>query len=251
MRAKRVQAVQTRINRFPYRYEAIDNAYARFLDDGTLPEDCSLAWRVLHRVLNARKSQPELQQEQLEHAANRTLWQPYGSTREMLFREACCTEPSARRLARICLEALVQAGYDPTDPEVIGPEMEPMGFATVSMRLLGYPDRYVRPEYEAQLQRVLRQQDEVRAHSPKDNADWDRGAGVALAAFLGHGRLPTDSRYFLYVLTTGEQFALAAHYFGRGGEDLLAAYEAVATTTGKERAGALRRLGELQAREAE
>jgi len=159
----------------------------------------------------------------------------------MLFHEACCSEPAARDLARFLLRALVQAGYDPTDPEVIGPEMEPMDFATITMRLLGWPHRYVEPKYEAQLQRVLRQQDDVCAHRPKGNADWDRGAGATLAAFLNHGRVPTDSRYFLYVLTTGEQFALHIHYFGHGGEDLLAAYEAVATTTGEERAAALRR----------
>ena len=68
MRAKRLDAVQNRINRFPYRYEAIDNAYARFLHDGTLPEDLALSWRDLKRVLKARKPVPELPQEQLDHA---------------------------------------------------------------------------------------------------------------------------------------------------------------------------------------
>lgn len=249
MRAKRLQAVQNRISRFPYRFEAIDNAYAQFLEDGTLPDDCSLAWRALLRVLKARKPQADLLEEHL--AAGNTLWQPCGTTREMLFREACCSDRAVRALARCLLKAMVGAGYDPTDPEVIGPEMEPMDFTTVSMRLLGWPDHFVRPEHQAQLQRVLRQQDEVRAQRPMGNAEWNRGAGAALSAFLQQGRIPTDSRYFLYVLTTGEQFALATHYFGRGGEDLLAAYEAVATSTGQERVAAVRGLGRLQARSTE
>lgn len=251
MRTKRLQTVQNRISRLPYRYEAIDNAYATFLEDGTLPADSSLAWRVLQRVLKARKAQPDLEQERLEHAADRTLVQPYGTTREMLFREACCDVKSVRDLARLILEALVDAGHDPTDAEIIGPEMEPMDFATVSMRLLGWPEHFVRPEYQAQQRRVLRQQAEVRAERPRNNAEWDRDAGAALASFLNHGRAPSDSRYFLYVLTTGEQLALVAHYFGRGGEDLLAAYEAVATSSGDKRVAALRRLGELQARPRE
>jgi len=248
MKAKRIQAVQARINRFPYRYEAIDNAYARFLDDGTLPEERELAGRVLQRVLDARKPQPELLQEQL---ASRPLWQPYGSTREMLFREACCKVDCVRELARFLLRCLVREGYDPTDPEVIGPEMEPMDFAPITIRLLGFPQDCVRPEYQAQLQRVLRQHDELRAYQRIGGEDWDRGAAASLAAFLTRGRMPTESRYLLYVLAIGEQFALVAHYFGKGSEDLIAAYEAVATTTGQERVAALRRLGELQARSKE
>lgn len=144
-----------------------------------------------------------------------------------------------------------RAGYDPTDPELIGPEMEPMDFAPITMRLLGFPEQYVRPEHQAQLQRVLRQHEELRTYQRMGSEDWDRSAAAALAAFLTHGRMPTESRYLLYVLTIGEQFALAAHRFGKGREDLIAAYEAVATTTGEERVAALRRLGELQARQRE
>jgi len=248
MRSGRLQAVQRRINRFPYRHDAVDNAYARFLDDGTLPEDCSLSGRVLMRVLKARKPQPELLQEQL---ASRPLWQPYGTTREMLFREACCKLDCVRDLARFMLKCLVEDGYDPTDPEVISPEMEPLDLLPVTVRLLGFPQEYIRPEYQAQWQRVLRQHEELRAYQRMAIDDWDRDAAAALSAFLKHGRMPTESRYLLYVLTIGEQFALGAHCLGKGSEDLVVAYDAVATTTGEERATALHRLGELQARSRE
>ena len=236
-----MQAVQRRIDRFPYRYDVIDNAYARFLDDGTLPKDCTIARAVLWRVLRARKPS------RVPPAADRPLWQPYGSTREMLFREACCQLECVRELARYELQAAVQAGYDPTDPESIGPEMEPIDLAPVCMRLLGFPQDFVRPEYQAQLQRVFRQHEELRLQ-PRDD-DWHRDAGAALAAFMNRGHVPTGSRFFLYVLTIGEQFALVSHYFGKCGEVLLAAYEAVATSTGEERVAALQRLGELQGRE--
>lgn len=243
MRArKRLQAAQDAIDRLPFRRHAIDDAYARFLEDGTLPRDRTLAGEVLDRALRARKPVPELVAEQRALG----LHQPYGTTREMLFREAVCSLEPARDLARLLLCGIVQAGYDPTDPEIIGPEMEPADFATVTMRLIGWPHDFVRPEYREQLDRVLRQQATVQASRPRDDDEWNRGAGAALAAFINRGVVPTDSRYFLYVLTTGEEFALHAHYLGQGGEELLAAYEAVATSTRAKKESALRRLGELQ-----
>jgi len=233
MRAKRLDAVQNRINRFPYRYAAIDDAYAQFLDDGTLPEDRALAGRVLDRVLKARK--PYLEPERAG------LWQPYGSTREMLFREACSKVEVVRNFARFLLKTVVEAGYDPTDSEVFGTELEPMDFAPISLQLLGFPHDFVRPEYQGQLHRVLRQ------HAELPRLDSDDDIGPALSAFMTKGRLPSDPRHLPHVLRISEQFALVAHYFERGGEDLLAAYDAVANSTGDQRVAALRRLGELQA----
>ncbi|HEX6944455.1 MAG TPA: hypothetical protein VF128_16125 [Gemmatimonadaceae bacterium] len=248
MRSKRVQTVQRRLNRFPYKYEAIDDAYVDFLADGTLPEDNALAWRVLKRVLHARKPLPP-HPDDLAQVANRPLYQPHGTTREMLFNEACCGFEPARNLARFLLKAVVQGGYDPTDSELIGPEMERMDFASIGMQLLHFPQDYVRPQYAGQMQRVLRQQAEVRAQRPMGDDEWDRGAGAALRAFSMHGQVPTESRYFLYVLSTFEMFALVGHYFGKlgeGGEELLASYEAVASGNDEERAAALQRLGPLQ-----
>jgi len=238
---KRLQATANRIARMPVQYHAIDDAYTRFLEDGTLPKDCNLAGAVLQRALNARKPVPE----QVAELRALGLDQPFGTTREMVFREAVCDLEPARDLARLILRAIVLAGADPTDPEVIGPELEPSDFASVSMRLLGWPHDFVRPEYQQQLERVLRQQATVQADRPRGNDEWNRGAGKALAAFLNRGVVPTDPRYFLFVLTTAEGFALHNHYFGKGGEDLLAAYEIVATSTGTKKEAALQRLGEL------
>ncbi len=128
------------------------------------------------------------------------------------------------------------------------PEMEPADFATTGMRLLGWPQDYVRPEYQKQLARVLEQQEAERANRPRDDAEWDRGAGRALSAFLTRGVLPSEERFLPFVLTTCELFALNGHYFGRGGEDLLAAvaFAAIATGNSVERESALQRVGQLQ-----
>lgn len=244
MNARRVKSVESRINRFPYRFEAIDNAYVRFLEDGTLPGDDVLAWRVLKRVLHARKPLPRRATDPSQ-ASNAPLHQPYGTTREMLFREACCPMGPARDLARLLLRAMVQAGYDPTDEELIGPEMEPADFATTSMRLLGWPQDYVHPDYRQQLDRVMGQQAAEAASRPHNDTEWVRGAGQALAAFLVRGVLP-EPRFFPFVISTAEEMALHSHYFGRGGEELLAAFETIATGDPVERSGALKRIGQLQ-----
>lgn len=244
MRTKRVDSVAKRVNRFPYKYSAIDDAYTRFLEDGTLPEDTALAGRVLQRVLDARKKVPEIEAERL--ALN--LYQPHGTTREMLFREACCKVKEVRDFARVLLRCMVQAGYDPTDPECIGPEMEPWDFVPVCTRLLGWPHDFVRPEHREQFERLSRQQTQERAVRPRNSDEWDRDAAKALAAFLTRGVPPTDSRYFAYVMTTAEMFALYYQTFIQNAEELLAAFDALANASVDERDAALRRVCELQAR---
>jgi hypothetical protein len=243
MKATRVKTAQQRINRFPYKYEAIDNAYARFLADGSLPDDNALAARVLYRVLHARKPLPPY----LEDLERPPLHQPAGTTREMLFSEACCDDKVIRDFARDLLRIVVQEGYDPTDADLIGPEMEPWDFAPICLRLLGWPQEFVRPQYREQFERLLQRQAAERASRPRSDA-WNRGAGKALSAFMTKGVLPPD-QYFVYVLGIAEQFALGGHYFGKLGEhveELLAAFDAIAMGTPAERAAALQQVGPLQ-----
>jgi len=246
MKTKRVNTVQKRFSRLPYRYHAIDDAYAQFINRGTLPEDLPLSAAVMLRVLNARKPDPETEAWRRELIANGKLRQPNGSAREMLFAEACCEHKAIRNFARFLLRAVVQTGHDPTDPEMIGYELEPDDHAPVCMRLIGYPHDFVRPEYHAQMERVQRQRTRIYEQRPA-HEEWDRRARKAVAAFMTKGEVPSDPLLYLYALSVGETFALVGHYYGRGGEDLLAAYEAVATSSGAERAAALERLSKLQA----
>jgi hypothetical protein len=247
MKAKRVTSVAKRISRFPYRYHAVDDAYAQFINDGTLPEDLTLSAAVMHRVLKARKPDPETDAWRRDLITSGRMRQPYGCTREMFFAEACCEDKAIRKFARFLLQAVVQAGHDPTDPDMIGYELEPDDYAPVCMRLVGYPHDFVRPEYGAQIERVQRQRNQVADQRPAGE-HWDRGARKAVSAFMKKGEIPTDALHYLHALSVGETFALVAHYYGKGGEDLLAAYETAATSTGPDRAAALQRLSELQAR---
>jgi hypothetical protein len=246
MKRQRVNNVQKRISRLPYRYHAIDDAYAQFIKDGTLPEDLSLSAAVMLRVLHARKEDPEMVAWRRDLIASGKLRQPYGSAREMFFAEACSEHKWMRDFARSLLRVLVQAGHDPTNPDLIGFEVEPDDHAPVCLRLIGYPHDFVRPEYQAQLERVQRQQTRIYEQRPA-HEEWDRRARKAVAAFLTRGEIPADPLHYLYVMSVGETFALVGHYCGRGGEDLLAAYEAVATSSGAERTAALEHLGKLQA----
>jgi hypothetical protein len=246
MKRQRVNNVQERISRLPYRYHAIDDAYAQFIHHGTLPEDHALSAAVMHRVLHARKPDPEIEAWRRDLIARGRLRQPNGSAREMFFAEACCEQKWLRDFARSLLRAIVQTGHDPTDPEMIAVEMEPDDYAPVCLRLIGYPDDFVRPEYKAQLERVHRQRTQIYEQRPA-HEDWDRRARKAVAAFLTKGEIPSDPLHYLYALSVGETFALVRHYCGTGGEDLLAAYEAVATSSGAERTAALEHLSKLQA----
>lgn len=249
MKTKRLTKAQERTTKSHHRARIVDKAYDDFLHDGDLPSDRTLAGAVLLRVLKARKPVPP-SPEDVELAAAGKLRQPYGNTREMLFREAACSVEPVREFAQWLLKALVQAGGDPTDPECIGPELEPQDFSPVCLRLVGWPEDFVKPEKQAQLQRVLRQQAEVRAQRPLDDDEWDREAGAALRGFFRRGEIP-GPRFYLYVMTIAEPIALFEHYLGRAGDELVEAFDAVATSTGEQRLAALEHLGRLQAARTE
>jgi hypothetical protein len=55
----------------------------------------------------------------------------------------------------------------------------------------------------------------------------------------------------MFALTLGEMFAIHADYFGHGDEELLAAFDAVARTSGAQRQAAMRHLGAAQAKRQE
>lgn len=230
----RMTRVEHAVESQPVSEFAIHRAYERFLRKGELEDHRRLAWAVVDRALHARKAAVE--------AGVR------GTPRSHVLREAALAEGPARDAARLLVGLLVRGGLDPTDPEFIPSDLHMPEFGSVALYALGWPDQWVRPHYAAQMERVLRQHAVVRSNHERGSMSH-REAAAALAAFLKHGEVPADPVLQSFVLTVGEMFALHAHYFGRGGDDLLAAFEAAAKTHGAERDAALARLGALQARQ--
>jgi hypothetical protein len=225
---QRLQAMHAAIHSQSLRLQSIDRAYATFLRTCELPDVERLAKAVLRRALFARKA----------------------AARELVFAEAAYGIAPERKAARLLLDALVRNGNDPTDPEFIPSDFDVPERGSVSLHAFGWPDQWVKPPYEQQMERVMRQRDYLRTLPNQDDA-WFQDVGVAIHGFLRHGVLPADAVFELYALTVGEMFAIHAHYFGKGGEDLLAAYAAVATATGAERSAALLHLGAMQVRAKE
>jgi hypothetical protein len=247
---QRLQAMHAAIHSQSLRLQSIDRAYATFLRTGELPDVERLAKAVLRRALFARKAAAE----QLGSVApwrNGTVPVARKPTaRELVFAEAAYGIAPERKAARLLLDALVRNGNDPTDPEFIPSDFDVPERGSVSLHAFGWPDQWVKPPYEQQMERVMRQRDYLRTLPNQDDA-WFQDVGVAIHGFLRHGVLPADAVFELYALTVGEMFAIHAHYFGKGGEDLLAAYAAVATATGAERSAALLHLGAMQVRAKE
>jgi hypothetical protein len=166
-----------------------------------------------------------------------------------LFHEAAHPFEPARLAARLVIRLLVEAGDDPSDPEFVPADCEIPEFGSVGLWLLGWPDQWVAPERTAQMQRVMKQHAHLRAGEERGDV-WTRESAVALAGFLRRGEVPRRDDMRRFVLTIGEMFALHTHYFLRVGEDLLAAFEAVANASAQDREGAVLRLGKAQARHA-
>lgn len=233
---RRLSVVAGGIASCPLETRAIDDHYRRFVTQGELSEDNRIAWAVCSRALLARR----------DGAPPRLRATPHDAPpRESLFREAVCRFGPARDAARVVIGGLASCGLDPSDPEFVPGDTEQPEFGSMALCLLGWPDAWVRPEREAQMQRVLRQHADVRSKGERSDY-WYREAAQAIAAFLRAGELPHDPELQSVALVIGELLALHADYFGHGDNELLDAFEATASNTGEHRAVALERLRKLQ-----
>ena len=242
----RLAVVARAIDNQPLALPAIDRAYATFLRTGELGDDHRLAGVVLQRALHARRESADL-----DTGAWADGQQPAtslkASPRGRVFGEAACASDPARVAARALIHILVRNGYDPTDPEFIPSDLVEPEFGGVAMHALGWPDRWVRPQYAHQMQRVLQQHAKLRKHVVRSEA-WYRDAAAGLRSFLTHGEVPSEPDVRLFALTMAEMFALNRHYFTGTNEDLLAAFDAVARAVGAKRDAALVHLAAVQAR---
>ncbi len=242
----RLAVVARAIDNQPFALPAIDRAYATFLRTGELAEDNRLAGVVLHRALHARRESADL-----DTGAWADGQQPAASLksspRGRVFGEAACSSDPARIAARVLISILVRNGHDPTDPEFVPSGFEAPEFGGVAMHALGWPDRWVRPQYAHQMERVMQQHAKLRKNVVRSEA-WYRDAAAGLRAFLTRGEVPSEPDVRLFALTIGEMFALNRHYFTGTPEDLLAAFDAVANAVGAKRDAALVHLAAVQAR---
>src|SRR5690606_1198618 len=133
----------------PVSVPALDDLYRRFLVTGELPEQPATAWPVLQRALCARRGGGVWPQSHGQPLA--------GPPREKVVREAVHENPLARCAARKLIDILVEAGYDPSDPEFIPSDYPVPDFGSVALHVLGWPDAWVKAPYEAQMQRVMAQ----------------------------------------------------------------------------------------------
>jgi len=243
---RRLQTTHDAIHSQPLQLQTIDRAYGKFLRTGELPAVQPLAKSVLRRALFARKASADRQASMPMLPVRQTdsSHRPRATPREQVFGEALYADEPVRFAARTIIDTLVAAGEDPTDPEFIPSDIPEPEFGSMALYILGWPDEWVRPQYEQQLQRVLVQHRALRLLPNRDEA-WYLEAARALAAFQTRGDLPM-TLFGLYARTMGEMFAIHADYVGKGDQELLAAYEVVGTTTGDEHIAAMRQLGALQ-----
>lgn len=219
--------------------EAMNLLYQCFLATGALPENLRLAWQVLERALIARQGGGLTLQVDGGPA--------YGPPRELVFREAAHSCDLVRATARTVIEQFVRTGGDPSDPEFIPSYLPIPPFGSMALSILGWPNRLVHPAYQHQMQRVLRQHAMLRIRGRRSDAAL-RTMSQALSRFLKRGEIPKDDDLRFHVLTIAELFTINGHYVGDGGEDVLAAFDAVAKAGSGERGATLLRLSEAQAR---
>lgn len=198
-------------------------AVAVFRQSGELPAHDRLAEDVVHHTLR--------------------LPTPV-SCREQLLREATSKVAAVREPARFVLRALIQFGFDIGSRNFLDEDMELPAFGSLGLHLMGWPEILVRPPYEEQARRVLRNH-EALYRRVAGSEQWLRKVADGTRDFFGSGLLPEDTKLRDLVLGYAEFLTLHASLGGEQDDVVLSAFDVVGTAEGETRERAVEQLQAL------
>ena len=163
-RKMRLVAVSRQIDAMPLAPEVVSMAFDKFRETGELPEVQRLAAEVVKRAESGdvdgrygfNASWAESIRILRDAVDNPDALKPQPEPlRKQLFREAVYGEGVVRMAGREAIRFLVAAGQDVTDRDFIDPSVEMPEFGSVGLYLLGFPERFVKPPFEEQAQRLF------------------------------------------------------------------------------------------------
>lgn len=254
-RTNRLQKLADAIDVAPLQQKSVQAAFAHFRATGLLPEPQRLAAAVADLAL--RRCPPPVACENPSEVVMRALQilvvsdeqlrrrdEGPPTVRECVFYEAVYATGMEREAARAVLWLEVQRGVDPTSPECLA-DRELPDHAGVGMQILGFWDRFAKPPYQRQAERLFERYRSIRERIDYDAPDWDAPFLAALEAFEATGELPDEGLVREVVLADTELQAIWQHRHGRDVAELLAQLDRAARAKGRQREAAVANIQNL------
>ena len=250
---QRMQRAEKAIAAIPIRRDVLERSFEEFCETGELPEQQRLAGAVVKAAMDGQLPPAEHaffdEAERFRFLVNqarspRAAAAP--SVREYLFDEAVYGPGIVSRAARAALRIEVDEGGNVLDPQFLADRPLPE-FATVGLRLLGFPERLVKPPYEDQAQRLFARYAELRERIDHDDRKWFEVLAAAIEQFQDTGELPRDDLLRDAVLADAELEALFRHKRGHDVTERMAVLDHIAKATGQERDTEIKRLQAMAA----
>lgn len=227
-RDNRIDKLRRKVLAAPVLPHVMKEAYEWFTGFGELPDEDHIAEAVVQRAL--RGGEDRFLED--EHQPGPC------SVRDPLFEEAVFDPEPFREVARAAIALEVARGGDVESRGFAAHYGTPV-FGKVSMHVLGYPRRWVKPPYEYQGHRLLARYDVLRARINQTNPNWAEPIANAVVTFRATGVLPRDELIRDLVLAEAELDALRANYKGKDVAEAMALFDRASRSEGQERESAL------------
>jgi hypothetical protein len=237
---QRLQRIRDALGSVPISPTAVAAAFDRYRTGGALPDHRPLAIEVERRLklgfdVNVYVQEGAAGYRRMVEETMHIRPKPPDPVLDRLVAEAVHGDGLVRLAARSALTALAESGFDVTGCPFAGhedlvPEFGPVGFA-----FTGVPFCFATGPHEAKQPRLERQLAELRANAPHEDRRWFAAADRDAQHLTETGELPSDPLRRDAALLFGEIWALMERARGDDVDDVLAAFDAVATSLDSER----------------
>jgi hypothetical protein len=239
---KRMSKVEEQFASVPIPPKVVKAAFEKFRSTGELPEDVPLAYLVIDTAKRGECVYGPGDQVDWGATIQAVLNKPKRADDPLmdeLYNEAVFGDGMVQAAARQTLRALAGAGFDPSQPQFAGKDMELPNWGGVGIQFLGIPQRLAKPPYEQQAERLFVRYEVLRDRIPQGDRVWSEQLDCAVRDFQERGELPADQLMRDVVLGDAEVQALMQHLCGEDVSQVMAALDAVQQSSGVGREAAL------------
>ena len=247
--SKRLQKLEQHYGSLPIHHSVVTAAFETFRETGDLPEDSPLAYEVVQRAKRGFDCVygpgDRVDWGASIQAAMKKPQRIADPTMDRLYNEAVWGEGMVRAAARLSLQRMAMRGWDPSQPQFVGRDLEIPDWGAVGIHFIGVPKLLAKAPYEERAERLLARYAALRERIPAADRAWLTGLERAVGGFLRHGRLPGDDLLREVVLADAEFRMLVWNAAGEDVAEPMAVLHEVGNSVGAEREAAEARLQAL------
>ena len=231
---KRIDKVEQVLGRIPIPSAIVREAFQHFRRTGELPDDVRLAYHVRQRITLGfdipDTGNPTLDRQHMFRLAVVTPSRPKDPWMDALLEEAIFADDPVGWAAREVLRRFAQLGHDPSQPLMTN-YTKPLPDYPVGLHLLGVPECFALPPYEARAHALFARCDAIRERIDHEDRRWFDEMYAACQRFADSDELPDDELMRDAVLGLHEFHELINHAVGNDVADAMAKIDAARVAT--------------------